>query len=332
MNIVVIGLGSMGKRRIRLLKQYIVNHALLKDDWEIVGVDRMESRRQECQNTYEIKVYGSLNEALTNHILGAVVISTSPASHASIITECLQAGLHVFTEINLMKTDYDKNIKLAEKQEKVLFLSAMFLYRKEIEFIKKRLNSISFKGTYQHHTGQYLPDWHPWESYKDYFISDAKTNGCREILAVELPWIIDTFGAVKSFHSMHKKVTKLDIDYDDSYQILLEHESGVMGTLMVDVVTPKVTRKIEMWQEDFCLSWAGTPESLMEYDADQKSMVAISVYDNFDHEKGYNPSIVEDAYYEELVNFFEVINKENVPRYTFEKDAEILDLIDGIES
>ncbi len=332
MNIVVIGLGSMGKRRIRLLKQYIVNHGLSKDEWEIVGVDLMDSCRQECENTYGIKTYGTLKEALGNYILEAAVISTSPASHAAIITECLLAGLHVFTEINLVKTDYDKNIELAEEQGKVLFLSAMFLYRKEIEYIKRRLGSVSFKGIYQHHTGQYLPEWHPWESYKNYFIGDPKTNGCREILAVELPWIIDTFGEVKAFHSMHKKITGLDIDYDDSYQILLEHESGVMGTLMVDVVTPKVTRKIEMWQEDFCLSWAGTPESLMEYDADQKRMVSISVYDSFDHEKGYNPSIVEDAYYEELVNFFEVIQKKNVPRYTFEQDVKILNLIDGIES
>ena len=34
--------------------------------------------------------------------------------------------------------------------------------------------------------GQYLPDWHPWESYKSFFVSNKKTNGCRELFAIEL--------------------------------------------------------------------------------------------------------------------------------------------------
>lgn len=331
MNIIVIGLGSMGKRRIRLLQQYIRRNAVEKEKWEIVGVDLMDSRRQECEDIYRIKTFLTLKEALEYNHFECAVISTAPASHAHIITECLNADLHVFTEINLIKTGYPENLSLAKKQDKVLFLSAMFLYRKEIEYMKKRVGEVSFRGTYQHHTGQYLPDWHPWESYKDYFIGNRKTNGCREILAVELPWLIDTFGAVKAAYSLHRKITELDIDYDDCYQIILEHETGVTGSLIVDVVTPNVTRKIEMWQENFCLSWSGTPETLMEYDHEKKEMAPVAVYAAFDHEKGYNPSIVEDAYYEELVDFFAVINKENTPRYTFEQDEKILDLIDRIE-
>ena len=38
MNIVVIGLGSMGRRRIRLIKQY-------KNSYKIIGVDLNKERR-----------------------------------------------------------------------------------------------------------------------------------------------------------------------------------------------------------------------------------------------------------------------------------------------
>ncbi|MBQ9991397.1 MAG: Gfo/Idh/MocA family oxidoreductase [Lachnospiraceae bacterium] len=331
MQIIVIGLGSMGKRRIRLLNQYIDQKAENQEAWKIIGIDSQKGRRQECQESFGIDVFSSLEEALNCTELDCAVVSSSPMSHADITSACLEANLHVFSEINLIDKGYEDNLKLAREKNKTLFLSAMFIYRKEIEYIKKRIRDISFAGMYHYHVGQYLPDWHPWESYKDYFIGHKETNGCREILAVELPWLIDTFGAVKSFYSSHKKVTNLDIDYDDCYQIFLEHESGATGCLMVDVVTPKVGRRLEMWQEHFCLSWEGTPDTLCEYDKGMKKMIPISVYDSYEHKEGYNHSIVEDAYYEELVNFIEVINGKNTPRYSFEQDKKILRLIDNIE-
>ena len=43
--------------------------------------------------------------------------------------------------------------------------------------------------TYQ--VGQYLPDWHPWESYKDFYVSKRATGAYREIVPFELAWLID---------------------------------------------------------------------------------------------------------------------------------------------
>lgn len=331
MNIVVIGLGSMGKRRIRLLKQYIRENRLSNEAWKIIGVDFQNERRKECAEYFKIDTYVTLQEVQNEYRIDCAIISTSPMTHAEIISACLEANIHVFAEINLIDKGYTENQQLAKDKNKVLFLSAMFIYRKEIEYIKRRVKEVCFKGAYCHHTGQYLPDWHPWESYKDYFIGRKETNGCREILAVELPWLIDTFGQVKSLYSVHKKVTELDIEYDDCYQIILEHESGTTGCLMVDVVMPKAGRRFEMWQENFCVSWEGTPDTLFEYDIEAKKMEPISVYEHFDHEDGYNHSIVEDAYYEELVNFIEVIQGKGKPRYSFEQDKKILELIDKIE-
>ncbi len=89
MKIIVIGLGSMGKRRIRLLRE--------NNDIEIVGVDSQESRIQEVKDLFGIKCYHSIQDAVTSEKIDAAVISTSPLSHASIINECLHNNLHVFT-------------------------------------------------------------------------------------------------------------------------------------------------------------------------------------------------------------------------------------------
>ncbi len=62
-----------------------------------------------------------------------------------------------------------------------------------------RIDESSCNFSYTYHVGQYLPDWHPWEDIKDFFVNDKRTNGNREILVRELPWLTETFGEVIDF-------------------------------------------------------------------------------------------------------------------------------------
>lgn len=331
MNILVIGLGSMGKRRIRLLKQYIENEVDAAEEWKLIGVDSNESRCAESTELYGMDTYTSIKVALDIEQVDCAVISTSPHTHAGIIKECLENKLHVFTEINLLADGYEENIALAQKENKVLFLSSTFMYRKEMEFIKKAVQEKVFSGLYRYHIGQYLPDWHPWENYKNFFVGRKDTNGCREIFAIELPWLVDTFGEIKAVHSIHKKLSDLEIDYDDSYQVLIEHVSGVMGNLSVDIVTPKAGRELEIWAEGFHIGWKGTPDTLTRFNDETKSTENISLYDQVEHKEGYNQFVVENAYYDEVVNFIHSVEGKEMPKHTFEKDGKILAWIDEIE-
>ena len=330
MNVIVIGLGSMGKRRIRLLNQYIQNE-INEEKWTIIGVDANEERCNECAALFGITTYFSLDEARENEKIDCAIISTAPCTHEKIIHECISSDFHVFTELNLIADGYDENVKLASENDKVLFLSSTFLYRKEIQFIKKRIQERNFRGSYRYHVGQYLPEWHPWESYKKFFVSDKRTNGCREIFSIELPWIIDTFGEIVAFKVVHNKVSSLEIEYDDTYQLIVQHANGVIGNLSVDIVTPKTGRELEIWEENFYIGWKGTPDTLEEYDLKTKKINQISLYDSVEHEEGYNKFVVENAYYDELVNYFRCIKKMEEPKYSFEKDKIVLMLIDEIE-
>lgn len=329
MNIVVIGLGSMGKRRVRLLRQYVrkTNHS----DWILVGVDSNSKRREECSKCYEIDTFGTLYDAQKQYKLDAAIISTSPLSHAEIIKECLNENLHVFSELNLVDDGYAENQMLAEKRNRVLFLSSTFLYRKEIQYIKNAVDKNLFAGTYNYHVGQYLPAWHPWESYKNFFVGDRRTNACREIFAIELPWLTMCFGNICEVYSRHKKISKLDINYDDCYQVILVHETGIIGTLVVDVATPRTGRTLELWQENFCVTWKGTPDTLEEYNTITNKMETVTLYDEVESLDGYHDYIIENAYYDELVNFLCTVIGKDTPKYSFEKDASILKIIDRIE-
>ena len=329
MNIIVIGLGSMGKRRVRLIKQYIEKEKLL--NWIVAGVDSQTNRCKDAQEECGIMTYISIDDAMKHQQFDAAVISTSPLSHNAIIKTCLNEGLHVFTEINLVSDGYNENMLLAKQKSKQLFLSSTPMYRREMEFITNMARKCK-RGTYHYHIGQYLPDWHPWEEYNNFFVGNKRTNGCREIFAIELPWILNAFGNIVEMKCIHRKTSELQIDYDDTYMVQILHSSGIIGALMVDIVTPKAGREFEFYGEYFYCEWKGTPDSLKIMDPDSKTLRCMNLYEEYEHIDGYNNFVVENAYYDELVNYFNSIRKLEKPRYSFEKDIEVLDIIDKIEA
>lgn len=325
MKIIVIGLGSMGKRRLRLLSE--------RKDVELFGIDSQESRCEEVKEKFGITCFKSITEAVEAENIEAAVISTSPLSHASIIKECLTHNLHVFTEINLVQDGYEENIALAKEKDLVLFLSSTFLYRKETQTIIEKVQNSKCPLNYIYHVGQYLPDWHPWESYNSYFIGNPRTNGCREIMAIDLPWVVSAFGPIKSVSALKSKNTELNITYNDNYLITLEHESGHKGVFAVDVVARKSGRNIEIFGEQLHLSWNGTADSLKVFNIEEKKDEVVSFDDASEHVEGYATFVTENPYREELNSFLKQIADRNyTPAWDFEKDKVILDFIDKIEA
>ena len=326
MNILVIGLGSMGKRRIRLIRQ--IDKSIV-----IFGVDSREDRRKEAEELHGVTTFADLDLALENKY-DAALICTSPLSHAALIAKCLDKNLHVFTEINLVSDGYEKNMKTAQERGLMLFLSSTFCYRDEVSYISDAVKASKSTLSYTYHVGQYLPDWHPWENYTDYFIGDSRTNGCREIMAIELPWITKTFGKITDVHVKKGKKTNLKIGYNDSYLLLLEHENGTQGTVAVDVVSRKAVRNLEVFGEDLYLTWDGSSNGLKRYDIEKKEEKQVALYDVVDKQDNYAAFIVENAYKNEIKTFFDIIASNGAVKaaHEFADDLEILTLIDKIES
>ena len=252
-------------------------------------------------------------------------------SHNSIIKQCLDNKWDVFTELNLVSDGYDENIKLADKNGCTLFLSSTFLYREEIKFIRKKIDD-KHKWNYNYHIGQYLPDWHPGESFNDFFIGNKRTNGCREIMAIELPWLIKTFGDIESFNVISDKITDLNIDYNDNYIIQFIHKNGNKGSLNVDIVSPVAVRNMEIYTEHKYFCWNGTPKGLYQYDAETKKIQRVILDEKEEHRDGYSDFITENAYKSEIREFMEVLEGKKKEIYSFKDDLKILNLIDKLEN
>lgn len=325
MNVGVIGLGSMGKRRIRLIKENF-------PDVNIIGIDNSNERCGEVEELFNIQTLSNSDEFFEKMDSKAVFISTPPLTHSKIINSALNANVNVFTEINLVKDLYDENIELSKKNNLTLFLSSTQLYRKEINYISSQIAKSDKITNYIYHIGNYLPDWHPWESYKNFFVGNKKTNGCREIFTIELPWIVKAFGKIRQIHVSKNKITDLEIDYPDSFYVNIIHENGSNGVIIVDLASRFAVRNLEIINEDIYMSWDGTPDGLNKWDSNSGELQKINLYEEISNEKDYNQTIIENAYLEEIKDFFNVLElKKNNGLYSFEEDKYVLDIIDIIE-
>ncbi len=324
MRALIIGLGSMGKRRTMLLQKHFSEVAL-------VGIDNNVQRRFSVSAKYNMDTFASIDEALLKGRFDFAFVCTAPIAHSQIINQCLKNSMNVFTEINLIDDGYDDNIALAKDKGRVLFLSSTFLYRDETRFLIDKMVQHKGKLNYTYHVGQYLPDWHPWENFKDFFVGDKRTNACRELFAIELPWLLAAFGKVKNMSVIKGSISSLPLGYADSYLVTFVHETGHSGQLMIDVVTRIPVRSFSVFGENMQVEWKGKPEELWLANDCFSNMEKVNFTEHTQRLEGYRDFIVENAYVEEIREFFLVCSGKSTARYSFSQDKCILSLIDEIE-
>ena len=324
MKVVICGLGSMGKRRLRLLKEFDSNI-------EIFGVDSNKERAGQVSEEFNIIVYDSLTSVYEKQKPDCLFVCTSPLAHHSIIKQGLELGMNIFTEINVVADGYEELIKLAKEKNLKLFLSSTMNYQADVNYIINAVKDSKQKVSYSYHVGQYLPDWHPWENYKSFFVNNKRTNGCREILAIQMPWIVKCFGEIEEVKSIGGSISELNLNYPDTLIILIKHKNGNMGTFFVDVVARKAVTDLTIEGNDLFISWKGSNDSLFVLDLESKELNQVELYKSTTHINGYSNLIIEEPYLEEIKEFFNYVENNKQPIYTFEDDKVVLDWIDKME-
>ena len=152
----------------------------------------------------------------------------------------------------------------------------------------------------------------------------------REILGIDLPWLLDAFGEVESLTVRCDSISGLGLPYPDCATLLLRHASGAQGVLAADVVSPKAVRNFECFGDGLHLFWEGNPKALYRFEGGEKRFV--DTYTSFEHDSRYSDNIVENAYVDELANFFAVLQGEEAPRWSFEKDLVAIRIMDAVEA
>lgn len=178
-----------------------------------------------------------------------------------------------------------------------------------------------------HHQGQYLPDWHPWEDYRDFYASKKRTGAGREMVPFELVWLTALFGKIRNVKGLKTRTGILDSDIDDLYNAILEFDNGIKGMLTVDVISRVPYRQIKIITEN----------GVIESDWNEKKIKVFTKSDDWKEfiidsgkpEKNYIHG--EGTYVNEIEGFIQAIKKEKKFPYSFEEDLYILNILEKIE-
>ncbi|MGC9970652.1 MAG: Gfo/Idh/MocA family oxidoreductase [Bryobacteraceae bacterium] len=321
MKFLIVGLGSMGKRRLRNL-QYL-------KAGEIVGYDPREDRRAEASDKYGIITFSNFEQAL-NTGPDALIISTPPDRHCDYALVAAKNDKHFFTEASVVDDGMDDLIAVCRGKSIVAAPSCTMRFHPSVRLIRDLIQDRAIGPilTYTYHCGQYLPDWHPWEDYRSYYVAKRQTGGCREIVPFELSWLVWAVGEVEAVSCFKGKLTSLEIDIDDVYQILLRHRQGTLGHLLVDVVARVPYRVGRFLGERGVIEWNWTDHRVRVFDASSGRWTEYEEPKGT-VEEGYIAA--EDMYRDEMRAFVAAIRGEQPWGYTLTEDKNILSLLQTAE-
>lgn len=322
LKIIVVGLGSMGKRRIR---------NLLKLGYcDIIGFDPRDDRRKETRKKYKIDSVSTIEEGLECRP-NVMIISTPPDLHYTYAKIAIKNNIHFFTEVNLSSKDVKKIIQKLKNKSIIGMPSCTTLYNPVFKELNKMIKKKSLGKifTMYHHFGHFLPNWHPWEDYRKFYVSKKETGAAREVVPFELIWIIALFSKIKSVYGQNSKISKLKTNIDDIYEILIEFRNGIHGILVIDVLSsPSFSETKIIGEKGVILCDHNT--GIMKLGNDGKWKTRQLQMGRM--EKGYKGNTATELQYEEEIqNFLNVVIKKKKYPYTFNDELEILKVLDAVE-
>lgn len=227
MRILVIGLGSMGQRRVRDLK--LLGH-------EVVGFDLKEDRQEEAMKKHGVEI----TPLITN--VDAWVISTPPDQHIEYIRMAEEHNIPFFVEAGAYP--YKEDFKNG-------FISCSLRFHPLIQWIKEQdLGQIYSVNWF---CQQDIRQWHKGENIKDFYAGHGDT-ALREMCVFEMMPISFLFGFPVQVKSIITKISDIPIEKDHAV-IGFKTDKNIVGTLHVDLVSPEFIRKIKITSSKGVFEW-----------------------------------------------------------------------------
>ena len=324
MKFLQIGLGSMGKRRIRNLFSLGMK--------DIIGFDLKKERREECEKKYSLKTIDNLNDKTLSQS-DALIISVPPAVHSQYILLAIKNNKHFFVEASVLDTDMIEIIRRVKGKSIVAAPSATMLFHPGIKKISEIVKNgeLGKISNIIYHSGQYLPDWHKYEEVSNFYVSQRVTGGARELVPFELTWLTNIFGFPKTLCGYNKKTIEIKgaEEIDDTYNFLMDY-GNFLTSITVDVVSRYATRNLLINGEKKQLLWSWDIDYIKLFNPLTNNWQEIP-YEMKKAEEGYNQNIGENMYIEEMQNFIDTIHGKKKFINSMEKDYQVLKLLYAIE-
>lgn len=228
--ILVVGAGSAGERHIRNL-------------WRLGYRDLIVYRQRNLP-------FRDIGEATVNILTAwsdacgqkpfAAIICTPTAQHLQQVVDCLNAGMHVLVEKPLSHTMFDEQslMDLLEEKNRVLQLGYMLHYHPLLKEVKQYIAERKFGNiiNIQTYWGEYLPDWHPWEDYRQSYAANKEAGGGAALTLSHdvdiVNWLMDALPV--RYNAMPNFASPLEVNTDSAFDALLGYANGVTAHVHVN--------------------------------------------------------------------------------------------------
>ncbi len=106
------------------------------------------------------------------------------------------------------------------------------------------------------HWGEYLPQWHPWEDYRQSYAARAELGGGVIVtLTHPLDYLRYLLGDVESLWSFNGHISPLEVDVEDVAEIGLKFASGAVGGVHVNYFQRPPVHRLEIVGTGGTLRW-----------------------------------------------------------------------------
>ena len=250
MKFLIAGLGSIGRRHLRNLRGlgehdiilYRTGKSTLPDD-ELAG----------------LPVETSLEAALAHHP-DAAIITNPTSAHLQVAIPAAEAGCSLLLEkpVSSSLDGIETLCRVVERGGGQVLVGFQFRYHPGLQKAADLLNigAIGQPLSARAHWGEYLPGWHPWEDYRRGYSARSDLGG-GVILTLSHPfdylrWL---FGEASSLWAFAGSLGDLALDVEDTAEIGLRYQSGVLGSVHLDYNQRPSAHTLEIIGTQGVLRW-----------------------------------------------------------------------------
>ncbi len=317
MKILIAGFGSIGRRHFHNLLAlgegdilfYRTHRSSLPDD-ELAG--------------YAVET--DLSAALA-HRPQAVIIANPTALHLDVAIPAARQGCHLFIE----KPVSHSLERLDELQAALrsgggrAFVGFQFRFHPGLEFIKRLLDegAIGRPVSAHAHWGEYLPGWHPWEDYRQGYAARADLGGgVVRTLCHPLDYLRWLLGETTDVRAFTARLGDLQIDVEDTADILLRFAGGASASLHLDYLQRPPAHRLEIVGTQGTIQWDNADGAVRWYTPAEGRWQAALPPPGFER---------NTLFREMLAHFLAVARGAAAPRCTLEDGIAVMRLILSIK-
>ncbi len=316
--ILIVGLGSIGKRHLRLARE-LLPHA-----------DIRVLRHQASNETHEHSngSISSIEDAITFAPQIAVIASPAPF-HIATAQTLAEVGVHLLIEkpLSVSLSGVMHLLETCRKQSVILLIGYNLRFLPSLQHFQNHLGEgvVGKILSVRCEIGQYLPSWRPDSDYRQAVSARSELGGGALLeISHELDYLRWIFGEVDWVKASLSRQSSLEIDVEDTAHLTLGFAKvfdgrQLIGTVNLDFIRHDTTRLCTAIGEKGSLRWNGLTGEVSLYEAGAKEWRELY---RFLHHR-------DDSYIAEWKNFIACVTEHKTPLISGEDGLKVLQIIDA---